>query len=85
MCWSDGEAVPQLRQVLATARQLKPPALTLDLTAASYVSLSAMGALLVARSGALDARAVVLMPGVSGQFRRLLTRLDLAGAQLERP
>ncbi|WP_369138088.1 STAS domain-containing protein [Modestobacter versicolor] len=75
----DSAAMPDLRAALASASRLSPPTLSLDFTATTYVGLSALGALLVARATAMSADVDVLTPGAPGSFRRLTESTSWTG------
>ena len=72
----DSEAMSDLRGALASVSRSTPPALSFDFTPSSFVGLSAMGALLVARGRAQKAQVGVITPGASRAFYRLMDFAD---------
>ena len=75
----DADAMPELRATLASVGRATPPVLSFDFTRASYVGLSAIGALLVARARAQHAQVGVITPGAPRPFYRLMAAADRAG------
>ena len=75
----DADAMPELRARLASVGRATPPVLSFDFTRASYVGLSAIGALLVARARAQNAQVGVITPGAPRPFYRLMDATDRAG------
>ena len=81
----DSEAMPQLRGALALVGRTRPPVLSFDFTSASFIGLSAMGALLVARATALQALVGVITPGAPRAFYRLMDATDRVGLLVPPP
>ncbi len=74
----DTLAMPALRRALAGAA-LAPGALSLDVTAVTFLGLSAIGALLVARAAALRGHDDVAVVGAPRVLQRMTDRVDHVG------
>lgn len=79
----DKEAVPQLQTALASALWDAPDALRIDLAGVTYLSLSAMGAILATRDRAVRAGTAVVMPDPPRTLRKLVAVVDQVGTPSE--
>jgi anti-sigma B factor antagonist len=72
----DIQAVPPLQAALASALLDAPDSLHIDLAEVTYLSLSAMGAILAARDRAVRAHTDVVIPDPPRALRKLMDFVD---------
>ncbi|MCZ2812021.1 STAS domain-containing protein [Modestobacter sp. VKM Ac-2979] len=75
----DAQAVPQLQTTLASALSDTPSSLRIDLSGATYLSLSAMGVILAARARAVRAHTDVVVADAPRALRKLMDSIDEDG------